>query len=251
MYELNDIKVTLLNPDEVKNFIRNHGVVACVCYDTDEKHAEQVGLKCLESGHLSGSRGDFFKFEIECPRFTADQIMRHEQGVFKNCQSQRYVDMDNFECYIPPVIAENRKLNSLYTASIETTQLCYKYIRIELERQGITGEKANDLMRTLLPIGVPTKLRIGFDIEALIHFMNKRLCVRADEPIRQVAKLMKKEVLAVEPRYAKYLVPQCQALGYCPEHKGCGAYPSKEDLTFNNAVKEDLNRLNRLSRRGE
>ena len=249
MYELNDIKVTLLNPDEVKNFIRNHGVVACVCYDTDEKHAEQVGLKCLESGHLSGSRGDFFKFEIECPRFTADQIMRHEQGVFKNCQSQRYVDMDNFECYIPPVVAENRKINSLYRASIETTQLCYKYIRIELERQGITGEKANDLMRTLLPIGVPTKLRIGFDIEALIHFMNKRLCVRADEPIRQVAKLMKKEVLAVEPRYAKYLVPQCQALGYCPEHKSCGAYPSKEDLTANDAIKEDLTK--RLSKRGE
>ena len=249
MYELNDIKVTLLNPDEVKNFIRNHGMVACVCYDTDEKHAEQVGLKCLESGHLSGSRGDYFKFEIECPRFTADQIMRHEQGVFKNCQSQRYVDMDNFECYIPPIVAENRKINSLYRASIETTQLCYKYIRIELERQGITGEKANDLMRTLLPIGVPTKLRIGFDIEALIHFMNKRLCVRADEPIRQVAKLMKKEVLAVEPRYAKYLVPQCQALGYCPEHKGCGAYQSKEDLTVNNAIKEDL--INRLSRRGE
>ena len=249
MYELNDIKVTLLNPDEVKNFIRNHGMVACVCYDTDEKYAERVGLNCLESGHLSGSRGDYFKFEIECPRFTADQIMRHEQGVFKNCQSQRYVDMDNFECYIPPVVAENRKINSLYRASIETTQLCYKYIRIELERQGITGEKANDLMRTLLPIGVPTKLRIGFDIEALIHFMNKRLCVRADEPIRQVAKLMKKEVLAVEPRYAKYLVPQCQALGYCPEHKSCGAYPSKEDLTANDAIKEDLTK--RLSKRGE
>ena len=249
MYELTDIKVTLLTPDEVKNFIRNHGMVACVCYDTDEKYAERVGLNCLESGHLSGSRGDYFKFEIECPRFTADQIMRHEQGVFKNCQSQRYVDMDNFECYIPPIVAENRKINSLYRASIETTQLCYKYIRIELERQGITGEKANDLMRTLLPIGVPTKLRIGFDIEALIHFMNKRLCVRADEPIRQVAKLMKKEVLAVEPRYAKYLVPQCQALGYCPEHKSCGAYPSKEDLTVNNAIKEDL--INRLSRRGE
>lgn len=231
MYEIKDIKVTLLNPDEVKNFIRNHGIVACVCYDTDEKYAEKVGLKCLESGHLSGSRGDFFKFEIECPRFTADQIMRHEQGVFKNCQSQRYVDMDNFECYIPPVIAENRKINSLYTASIETTQLCYKYIRIELERLGITGEEANDLMRTLLPIGVPTKLRIGFDIEALIHFMNKRLCIRADEPIRQVARLMRKEVLAVEPRYSEFLVPQCQALMYCPEkHGSCGAYPSKEEL---------------------
>lgn len=231
MYEIKDIKVTLLNPDEVKNFIRNHGYIACICYGTDERNAERVGLSCLRSGHTSGSRGDFFKFEIECPRFTADQIMRHEQGVFKNCQSQRYVDMDNFECYIPPVIAENRKINSLYTASIETTQLCYKYIRIELERLGITGEEANDLMRTLLPIGVPTKLRIGFDIEALIHFMHKRLCTRADEPIRQVARLMRKEVLAVEPRYSEFLVPQCQALMYCPEkHGSCGAYPSKEEL---------------------
>ena len=97
MYELKDIKVTLLNPDEVKHFIRNHGYIACICYDTDERFAERVGENCLKSGHLSGSRGDFFKFEITCPRFTADQIMRHEQGVFKNCQSQRYVDMDDFD----------------------------------------------------------------------------------------------------------------------------------------------------------
>ena len=58
----------------------------------------------------------------------------------------------------------------------------------------------------------------------------KRLCVRADKPIQQVAKLMREEVLSVEPRYAEYLVPQCQAMMYCPEHKGCGAYPSKEEL---------------------
>ena len=31
MYELKDIKVRLLNPDEVKQFIRNHGYIACIC----------------------------------------------------------------------------------------------------------------------------------------------------------------------------------------------------------------------------
>lgn len=230
MYELKDIKVTLLNPDEVKNFIRNHGYIACICYDTDERYAEKVGLNCLKSGHMSGSRGDYFKFEIECPRFTADQIMRHEQGVFKNCQSQRYVDMDNFDCYIPPKISRDPELKKLYEELENTTKDFYGRIRNEMEARGIEGEKANDLMRSLLPIGVPTKLRIGFDIEALIHFMNKRLCVRADEPIRQVAKLMKKEILEVEPRYADLLVPQCKAMLYCPEHKSCGAYPSKDEL---------------------
>jgi thymidylate synthase ThyX len=71
---------------------------------------------------------------------------------------------------------------------------------------------------------------MGFTVEALIHFMHKRLCVRADAPIRQVAKLMKEAVLAVEPRYAEFLVPQCQADMYCPEKHGCGAYPSKEEV---------------------
>ena len=230
MYSLDDIKVTLLNPDEVQHFIRNHGYIACICYDTDERYAERVGENCLKSGHLSGSRGDYFKFEIECPRFTADQIMRHEQGVFKNCQSQRYVDMDNFDCYIPPRVANDPELRVIYGQFERATQEEYKRIREEIEKRGLKGEKANDLMRTLLPIGVKTKLRIGFDIEALIHFMHKRLCVRADAPIQQVAKLMKKEVLEVEPRYAEYLVPQCQAMMYCPEHKGCGAYLSKEKI---------------------
>ena len=231
MYEIKDIKVTLLNPDEVKNFIYNHGVIACICYNTDEKYAERVGLNCLRSGHTSGSRGDFFKFEIECPRFTADQIMRHEQGVFKNCQSQRYVDMDNFDCYISPKVAQDPELKAIYEQFEISTREWYQVLRCEMEQRGITGEKANDLMRTLLPIGVPTKLRIGFDIEALIHFMHKRLCTRADEPIRQVAMLMRKEVLAVEPRYSEFLVPQCQALMYCPEkHGSCGADPSKEEL---------------------
>lgn len=231
MYELKDIKVRLLNPDEVKNFIRNHGYIACICYGTDERNAERVGLSCLRSGHMSGSRGDFFKFEIECPRFTADQIMRHEQGVFKNCQSQRYVDMDNFDCYVPPKVANDPELKDIYEQFELSTREWYQCIRCEMQTRGISGEQANDLMRTLLPIGVPTKLRIGFDIEALIHFMHKRLCLRADEPIRQVARLMRNEVLAVEPRYSEFLVPQCRSLMYCPEiHGGCGAYPSKEEL---------------------
>ena len=157
--------------------------------------------------------------------------MRHEQGVFKNCQSQRYVDMDNFDCYISPKVAADPELKAIYEQFEVSTREWYQVLRCEMEQRGITGEKANDLMRTLLPIGVPTKLRIGFDIEALIHFMHKRLCTRADEPIRQVARLMRKEVLAVEPRYSEFLVPQCQALMYCPEkHGSCGAYPSKEEL---------------------
>lgn len=231
MYTIDDIKVTLLNPEEVKDFIRRHGEVSCICYNTNEKWAEKVGKSCMIEGHMSGSRGDFFKFEIECPRFTIDQIVRHEQGVFKNVQSQRYVDMDDdFSIYVPPKVVNNPIMLEQYIEYEEMCKAQYKVNRVCFDDLGITGEKANDLMRTMLPIGVKSKVRIGFTLEALIHFMHKRLCVRADEPIRQVAKLMKDEVLKVQPEYKELLVPQCKAMMYCPEKHSCGAYPSRKEI---------------------
>ena len=231
MYTLQDIKVELLNPEEVKNFIKNHGIFACECYQTPEKFAERVGLSCLKEGHTSGSRADMFKFRIHAPRYTCDQIMRHSVGTAINCQSQRYVDMDdNFSIYAPPQVMANDIATTLYQYYEDTCKEHYALVRREMNNLGITGEKANDLMRTMLPIGVACNLTMGFTIEALMHFMNKRLCVRADEPIRQVARLMRAEVLRVEPRYEELLVPQCVSSLFCPEKHGCGRYPSRDEV---------------------
>ena len=231
MYTINDIKVELLNPEEVKNFIKNHGIFACQCYNTPEKYAERVGLSCLKEGHTSGSRADMFKFRIHAPRYTCDQIMRHSVGTAINCQSQRYVAMDdNFEIYAPPYVMNDDTLRTLYEIYEKKCKNYYKIMRVEFDSRGITGEKANDLMRTMLPIGVACNLTMGFTIEALMNFMGKRLCTRADEPIRQVARLMAKAVLEVEPRYDEFLVPQCERLMYCPEKHSCGRCPSREEL---------------------
>ena len=231
MYTINDIKVELLNPEEVKNFIKNHGIFACQCYNTPEKFAERVGLSCLKEGHTSGSRADMFKFRIHCPRYTADQIMRHAVGTAINCQSQRYVDMDdNFSIYIPPQVEDDPVADVLYRQYEGLCKDQYKQIREYMTQQGITGEQANDLMRTMLPIGVECNLTMGFTVEALIHFMQKRLCTRADAPIRKVAQEMRKAVLEAEPRYTEFLVPQCKSLMYCPEKHGCGMYPNKKDI---------------------
>ena len=211
MYTIDDIKVELLNPEEVKNFIKNHGIFACECYQTPEKFAEKVGYSCLKEGHTSGSRADMFKFRIHAPRYTCDQIMRHSVGTAINCQSQRYVDMDNnFSIYIPPKAMENETLQTYYKYYENSCKNHYKLVRRELRNEGIEGEKANDIMRTMLPIGVACNLTMGFTVEALINFMHKRLCVRADEPIRKVAQLMRKAVIEVEPRYADLLIPQCR-----------------------------------------
>lgn len=233
MYTIDDITVELINPEEVKNFIRNHGIFACECYQTPEKYAERVGLSCLKEGHTSGSRADMFKFRIHAPRYTCDQIMRHSVGTAINCQSQRYVAMDdNFSIYIPPKAASDDTLKCFYQYYENTCKNTYKLIRRELDMYGLTGEAANDVLRTMLPIGVACNLTMGFTIEALINFMHKRLCQRADEPVRRVAQLMRKAVLEVEPRYEEFLVPQCKKLLYCPEKHTCGAYMSRAELVM-------------------
>ena len=87
-----DFKVELINAEEVKNFVKQHGEVACICYATDPKYAERVGKNVLQTGHFSGSRGDYFKFKFtNVPRALVDQSVRHDVGTFKNVQSQRYV----------------------------------------------------------------------------------------------------------------------------------------------------------------
>lgn len=231
MYTIDDIKVELLNSEEVKQFIKNHGIFACECYQTPEKFAEKVGYSCLKEGHTSGSRADMFKFRIHAPRYTCDQIMRHSIGTAINCQSQRYVAMDeNFSIYIPPQVNNDPTALALYEEYELYCKDMYGIIRMEMNKKEISGEKANDLMRTMLPIGVACNLTMGFTIEAVMNFMHKRLCVRADEPIRQVAKLMRKAILDVEPRYSDLLVPQCVDKMYCPEKHGCGAYPSKAEV---------------------
>ena len=231
MYSIDDIKVELLNPDEVKNFIKNHGIFACQCYCTPEKFAEKVGMSCLKEGHTSGSRADMFKFRIHCPRYCADQVMRHSVGTAINCQSQRYVDMDeNFSIFVPEKVWNDNVLRQEYQAYENECRDRYKHIRGLMIANEITGEQANDLMRTMLPIGVECNLTMGFTIEALIHFMHKRLCVRADAPIRKVAQLMEEAVLEIEPRYKGMFVPQCVDMMYCPEKHSCGRYPNKEEV---------------------
>ena len=85
MFAEQNFKVTLVNKDEVTQFIKKHGEFACVCYSTPKEQAEKVGLHCLKSGHLSGSRHLYFVFELDrIPRFTIDQLVRHEVGVVKN-----------------------------------------------------------------------------------------------------------------------------------------------------------------------
>lgn len=226
------MKVTILNPEEASKLFEYWGKASCVCYDTTTNAPEKVGKHCMNSGHFSGSRGRYILFKVEgCPRFTIDQVVRHEAGVMKNVQSFRYVSKDSFAYEIPVEIVDNEWLLAEYHTHMMNTMNLYTKIQDYVFNKTGSHERANEQARHVLPISTHADFVIGMTVEALIHFENSRLCVRAEDKIRELAKLFKDVTLEILPELKDKLVPNCQALLWCPEgNASCGAYPTKKQL---------------------
>lgn len=226
------MNVTILNPEEATRLFEYWGKASCVCYDTVTNTPEKVGKGCMNSGHFSGSRGRYILFKVEnCPRFCIDQAVRHENGVMKNVQSFRYVSKDSFAYEVPSEITDNERLLTKYHAHMMKTMELYTEIQEYVFSKTNSHERANEQARYVLPISTHADFVIGMTVEALIHFANVRLCVRAEDKIRELALEMKKATIELLPELKDKLVPNCQALLWCPEgHSSCGAYPTKSQL---------------------
>ena len=227
-----NLKVTILNPEETTRLFEYWGKASCVCYDTETETPERVGKGCMNSGHFSGSRGRFILFKVEgCPRFTIDQVVRHEVGVMKNVQSFRYVSKDSFAYEVPVEITDNEYLLAKYHNHMMSTMELYTEIQEYVYNKTNSHERANEQARYVLPISTHADFVIGMTVEALIHFANSRLCIRAEDKIRELAITIKRATLELLPELKDKLVPNCKALLWCPEgHASCGAYPTKNEL---------------------
>ena len=228
------MKVTLLNSDQVKDLFKNWSITSAVCYGStiNPDKPEAIGKHCMQSGHFSGSRGDFIKFRVDdVDRSVVDQAVRHEIGVFKNVASFRYISKNEFRYSAPAEIFDNQELFNRYNEHMDNTMELYSDIQDYVYKKTRSHERANESARYLLPMSTHTSFVIGYTIEAFIHLCNARLCVRAEDSIREMTTLMKQEVLQVLPELKDKLVPNCVKLMYCPEGRaGCGAYPTKKQV---------------------
>ena len=137
-------------------------------------------------------------------------------------QSQRYVNKSNFDYYTSSDIESNPQAKEKYNTTMKVIQEAYNDIVSILEEIGIKGEHANEQARGVLPMDVESKLALALNVEGLIHLAHKRLCLRTQEHTRKIVGMIIDEVLEVTPELKEYLVPQCEAMFYCPEnHKDC------------------------------
>lgn len=230
---MNDFKIEIINPEEVKLLFKSWGRFSCKCYDTPIKFAERIGKSCLETGHFSGSRSRYIEFDItNVPRALVDQLVRKEIGTCKNVESGRYVNFSDFDYYTPPTLLKYPHIKEVYDAHMEYTRNSYNTISKMLEEVGIKGEKNYEICRGVAPMNYETGLCIAFTVESFIDVCHERLCVCSQEHIRKLVKMMRDEVIKLLPELENHLVAKCDALLYCPESpkRTCGRHIQKDEL---------------------
>lgn len=81
--------------------------------------------------------------------------------------------------------------------------------------------------------GAPTELYVSMNARALIEASHLRLCSRAQQEIRNMFDLMKKEITPLSPEIAAMMVPQCEInpdFQFCTEGKSCGRHLRLQDV---------------------
>ena len=77
-------------------------------------------------------------------------------------------------------------------------------------------KKALENARFVFPSSLETKIIVTMNVRTLWNFFKHRLCFRAQDEIRELAKIMLAELKKVSPRIFKHSGPSC-AIGICPE----------------------------------
>src|SRR5699024_1563367 len=126
-----------------------------------------------------------------------------------------------FEYITPPTI-KGSPLEAEYDEFMKKTAEYYS----KLISNGIPAEDA----RFILPNAASSSLIASLNLRELIHLANLRLCTNAQMEIRILTKKMCELVVEKEPWLKEYLVPKCEAIGYCNEHRSCGRVQKREKV---------------------
>lgn len=192
--------------------------------DTPFEKMTRLLDKVIDAGHHSVLEHIYFTFAIEgISRTCSHQLVRHRIASFSQ-QSQRYVEKGPSGFVEPEMIAFNENAHQVFQNLIAQSLSAYS----ELTTAGIPAEDA----RFLLSNASTTNLVMTMNFRELMTVCGIRLCKRAQWEIRELFHLIVAEMNKVDEMsgLAKYLVPKCDILGYCPEIQSCGRRPTRAEV---------------------
>ena len=227
------MKVELISYSNLGEKVCGIGARTCTSdkIPTKEDDTSKALRSAISSGHDSVLEHFTMTFAVSgVSRALTHQLVRHRLASYSQ-QSQRYVDMEEFE-YITPasmddrVIAEydffrNRNayvpLREKYADIMEYLRQCYK----SMVDAGVPEEDA----RYILPNACCTNIILTVNARELRHIAEERMCARSQWEIRELVTKMVKQAKEVAPTLFADAGPECEKTHVCYERNGCGRYP--------------------------
>ena len=190
---------------------------------TPEKSREFVE-RLAKLGHESPTEHVSFTFAIEgVSRSLLAQITRHRIASY-SVQSQRYVNMNQMDAIVPPVIESDESLKQDYDSFMQESldvysgfvdRLKQKYVADGMDEKTAVKTAQEDA-RFVLPNACDTKMIVTMNARSLQNFFRHRCCNRAQWEIRDLADEMLRLVYPIAPSLFKMSGPGCVS-GACPE----------------------------------
>ena len=227
------MKVELISYSNLGEQVCGIGARTCTSdkIPTKEDDTSKALRSAISSGHESVLEHFTMTFAVSgVSRALTHQLVRHRLASYSQ-QSQRYVDMEEFE-YVTPasmddrVIAEydffrNRNgyvpVREMYADIMEYLRQCYK----SMVDAGIPEEDA----RYILPNACCTNIILTVNARELRHIAAERMCAKAQAEIRQLVTEMVRQAKEVAPTLFADAGPKCEKTHICHERNGCGRYP--------------------------
>ena len=212
--------VKLLRATESPEYVA--GLAALICRNPEEavKHATEYGMltakleklceACRQSGHMSVFEHVSYTFFIDgISRACSHQLVRHRLASFTQA-SQRHAEAEKV-VLLPDLNAMQGKI---WAKAVKNAFDSYR----ELIRQGVPLEDA----RSVLPNAASTTLIMTMNARELAHFLELRLCNKAQREIRELAQEIHKLAREHFPLLFEHVGPPCTQNG-CKERIPCEA----------------------------
>lgn len=167
--------------------------------DLDEKKLARIPalLEMLaSSGHETPFEKSSIHFLVDTEISAHIHLLKHRIGVSVNGQSARYRELKEDKYYVPQDWPAGEQTH--YSAFVEGAMKEYHDCLERLVAGGVDRKRAKESARLYLPYGVQLAADVMFNFRSFVHFLRLRYSMHAQVEIRNIAKDMLQQVIALE-----------------------------------------------------
>jgi len=154
-------------------------------------------LKMLAvSGHETPFEKSSLHFLVTTEIASHIHIIKHRIGTSVNGESSRYKELKDDKFYVPTDWSKSEQTH--YSIFMENALKEYHDCLARLVAQGVDRKRAKESARFYLPYGNQLTADVMFNFRSFVHFLRLRYSAHAQVEIRNIAKEMLEQVVALE-----------------------------------------------------